>query len=211
MLSKIIRRLVHSYNRIRLRNTEFSLITNTCIGGIIYHELRLPFLSPIINCGILEHDEFITFLRNMEHYLSLPLDFIPSKRNYPVAVLHGEMGDVTVHFAHYHTEKDAQAKWEVRKKRIRWDNLFVLMDGDNCSDIQVRDFDNLPIKNKVVITMKNYPECPSSFAILRKDYVQGEILKYGLLRGTIRWFELFDIVHFFNTGKIRKNAFFRNR
>jgi len=211
MSSKVLKHTIHLYNRIRLQNKEFSLITNTCIGGIIYHELNLQFLSPTINCSINEHDEFITFSRNIEHYLSLPLDFIPSKWEYPVAVLHGEPGDVTVHFVHYHSEQEAKTKWEERKKRLKWDNLFVMMDGDNCSDEQVKAFDDMPIKNKVIITMKDYPMYRSVYAIKRPDYVQGDILKYGLMRGAVRGFELFDFVHFFNTGKIKKNALFRNR
>ena len=34
-------------------------------------------------------------------------------------------------------------------------------------------------------------------------------LEYGLWNQTIRWYELMDYVHFFNTGKIRDNALFR--
>jgi len=186
-------------------------MANTCIGGIIYHELNQRFMSPFINGGLLDPDEFLTFCNHMEYYLSLPLDFVPSKYKYPLAVLHGEPGDLTMHFTHYHSEQEAKTKWEERKRRVKWDNLFVLMDGDNCSDEQVRAFESIPVKNKVIITMKDYPEYKSVYAIKRPDYIQGDILKYGLLKESVRWFELFDYVHFFNTGKIRNNALFRNR
>ena len=55
------------------------------------------------------------------------------------------------------------------------------MDGDNCSDDQVELFDKLSIKNKVIITMKEYPQYKSVFAIRRSDYPQGKILEYDLL------------------------------
>ena len=210
MLKKIIRHIVHFYNRIRLHNTDFTLITNTCIGGIIYHELHLQFMSPTINYGILEHDQFITFSSHLEHYLQLSLDFIPSEWNYPVAILHGNWGDVIVYFTHYKSEQEALKKWSKRKERVNPQNIFIMMDGDNCTEEQVKSFECIHVKRKVIITMKNYPECKSVFAIKRQDYVQSEILKYGLIKKSVRWFELFDYVYFFNTGKIRNNALFRN-
>ena len=211
MIPKILRHLIHFYNRLRLRNRDFTLITNTCIGGIMYHELKLRFLSPTINCGIRNHEEFFTFCRYLEHYLSLPLDFIPSQWKYPVAVLHGEHGDITVYFTHYHSQAEAQNKWEERKKRVNPNNTIILMDGDNCTEQQVKAFDSLPQKHKVIITMTEYPEIKSVWAITHPDYRQAQILEYGLWNHTIRWYELFDYVHFFNTGKIRNNALFHNK
>lgn len=93
---------------------------------------------------------------------------------------------------------------------MRYDNLLVLMDGDNCSDSQVKRFNQLPQSRKVIITMKQYPQYQSVYAINRKDYPQGKLLEFGLLHGGARWYELFDYVHFFNTGEIRNNVFFRN-
>ena len=210
-LVRRIRDVVGFANRARLRNKEFTLITNTCIGGILFHELGLRFCSPTINCGIRDHDEFLLFCNHLEHYLSLPVEFVPSQWKYPVGVLRGEWGDVKVYFTHYRSQEEADSKWKERTARVKYDNLMVLMDGDNCYDSHVEAFDRLPQQRKVIITMKEYPQCQSVFAIKRKDYPQGKLLEYGLLRGGARWYELFDFVHFFNTGKIRNNVFFRNR
>ena len=125
--------------------------------------------------------------------------------------MHGAFGDVTVYFTHYHSEEEALNKWKERTSRVRYDNLLVLMDGDNCSDNQVKGFNQLPQSRKVIITMKEYPQYQSVYAINRKDYPQGKLLEFGLLHGGARWYELFDYVHFFNTGEIRNNVFFRNR
>lgn len=57
-----IRNVISRMNRSRLHNQEFTLITNTCIGGIIFHDLHLRFCSPTINCGIRDHDEFCYFV-----------------------------------------------------------------------------------------------------------------------------------------------------
>lgn len=128
-----------------------------------------------------------------------------------MAVLHGDYGDVTIYFVHYHSNEEAQKKWEERKTRVNLDNIIILMDGDNCSDQQVRAFDSLPWQRKAIITIKEYPEIKSVWAITHPDYKQGQILEYGLLKHSIRWFEMMDYVHFFNTGKIRDNALFRNK
>ena len=209
MLRKIIRHLIHFYNRLRLRNRNFSLITNTCIGGIMYHELKMRFLSPTINCGIRDHEEFFTFCRHLDHYLSLPLQFIPSQWKYPVAELRGKHGDIKVYFTHYHSEDEARTKWEERKKRVNPDNIIILMDGDNCTTRQIESFNALPQQRKAIITMDEHPEVPSAWAVADPKYKQAQILEYGLWNQTIRWYELMDYVHFFNTGKIRDNALFR--
>lgn len=54
MIKESIKKNVRKYlrlprnikDRLRLRNKDFTLITSNCVGGIIYHELGLPFLSP---------------------------------------------------------------------------------------------------------------------------------------------------------------------
>ena len=206
-----IKNAIAFVHRARLKNREFTLITNNCVGWIMFHDLHLRFSSPTINCSINDHDEFLTFCSHLEHYLSLPVVMVSSQWSYPVGVLHGEWGDVKVYFMHYHSEDEALKKWKERTARVRYDNLMVLMDGDTCNDYHVEAFDKLPQQRKVIITMKEYPQCRSVFTIRRKDYPQGKLLEYGLLHGGARWYELFDYVHFFNTGKIRDNAFFRNR
>lgn len=180
-------------------------------GGIISHELNQRFCSPTVNLGIRSHDEFFIFVEHLDYYLTLPLDFIPTEFRYPVAVLHGEYGDVTVFFRHYSSKEQALGKWKERIPRIVRDNMFLIMDGDNCSDEQVIHFSRLPIKRKVIITMKPYPEIPSVFTISHPRYKQASLLKYELVDESLRWLELFDYVHFLNTGEIRANALFRNR
>lgn len=175
----------------------------------MYHELKMRFLSPTINCGIRDHEEFFTFCRYLDHYLSLPLEFIPSQWKYPVAVLHGKHGDIKVYFTHYNSEDEARTKWEERKRRVNPDNIIILMDGDNCTNEQIDTFNALPQQRKAIITMDEHPDVSSVWAVADPNYKQAQILEYGLWHNTIRWYELLDYVHFFNTGKIRDNALFR--
>lgn len=209
-IEKLVLFLNRKINRLRLSNKNFTIIANTCLGGLIYHQLGEQFCSPTINCGIREPSEFNIFAANLRYYLSLPIDFIPSRFQYPVGVLHGEFGDVTVYFTHYHSEKEAKTKWESRAKRVRYDNVFLLVDGDNCPDQDVYDFDKIPIKNKALISMKEYSGLTSVFTIKNPKYEQGDLLKKKLLHGSLYWFEIFDYVHYFNKGELRTRRLFKN-
>lgn len=53
-------------------------------------------------------------------------------------------GDVYIKFVHYSSFKCAKEKWEERKNRIDWDNIFVLLEGpsftpellDMCAEVE---------------------------------------------------------------------------
>ena len=114
-----IRRKIYLANcKKKLKNNNFTLITPNCMGGMIYHDLGLRFLSPTINLQIFPFDKFIL---NMKEYLEKDLVFVESDKEFPVAML----GDLTICFTHYHSKKEALQKWNDRKKRIVWDNIYI--------------------------------------------------------------------------------------
>lgn len=43
-------------DRRRLSNKNFTILSTNCIGGVMYHNLNLKFLSPTINLWISPHD-----------------------------------------------------------------------------------------------------------------------------------------------------------
>jgi len=142
----------------RLKNKEFTIISSNCLSGVISHDLGLKFLSPTVNLYI-PPAYFIRFLEDLPHYLGLDLAFVDNYGlPYPVAVLE----DVPVFFIHYKTKQEALEKWEARKKRIRWDNLFIMMTDRYCCPYDVlKRFDSLPYKNKVCFTVREYEEFQS--------------------------------------------------
>lgn len=186
------------------------MITNTCLGGVICHELNLRFLTPMVNCGIRESVEFFAFVSHLSYYLSLPLQFDESYNGHPVGILIGEYGTIHLYFTHDYSEVTVRKNWEKRVKRVNYDNVVVIMDGDAYSDSVIYEFDNLPIERKVVLTPKEYPNLHSVFTIKNSQYKQGLLLSKGLAHGQVKWFEIFDYVHFINTGEIRANELFKN-
>ena len=57
----------------------------------------------------------------------------------------GRLDDVLIHFLHYKTFDEAKICWEKRKKRICYDNIFVIMtDQQNCTLEDMSEFDTVP-------------------------------------------------------------------
>lgn len=162
------RKIRNLYDRKRLKNERFTIISNTCIGGIIYNDLKVPFFSPTINLYIRPKD-FVKFCNNLKLYIDLPLEEVPYNKEigYPVV----KLGDILLYCKHYNSFEDFRKAWERRIKRINWNNLFIIMtDRDfippvknnveitSCSEEVLKKFDNLPFKDKICI-VKNKRYC----------------------------------------------------
>lgn len=145
-------------------NHSFSLISNHCMGGFVYHDLGLRFLSPTINLKILP-DDFIVMLEDLEYYMTQPVELADCE-NSPCPVgripIRGTFDQyVYIHFVHYNSFNEGKNKWEERAKRINWDNIVVMMTArDGCKYSTLERFENLPIKQKICYTLSDYPEFP---------------------------------------------------
>lgn len=63
------------------------------------------------------------FLRNIDHYLAQPIVFADEPEySFPI----GYIDDIKIYFNHYHSHEEAVQKWEERKKRINWDNVYIM-------------------------------------------------------------------------------------
>lgn len=109
----------------RLRDVPFSIISQNCIGGCVYHDLGLPFTSPTINLTI-PGENFVRFVENLPRYLALRARPAGRRRDedmdYPLI----RVGDITVHAMHYESDKDAARAWNRRRKRVNLDNVHVV-------------------------------------------------------------------------------------
>ena len=161
-INKLQRKAINKTYQKRLTNQGMSVISANCVGAFILHDLNQPFNSPFVNL-YLDPSDFVRYLQNIEFYQAQPLQFIQTEKPYPVGLL----GDLKVHFMHYHSEQEAKEKWEARSQRLDFDNLFIMMtDKDGGKGAKYEDlqaFDNLPYPNKVVFTHKPYPEFKSAF------------------------------------------------
>lgn len=196
--AKNFRKLLNRSRRKKLRNNNFTIISSNCLGGFIYHDLNHEFMSPTINL-FLESNEFIKFVANMEKYLSAELiEIKDTSTPYPLA----KLSDITIHFVHYSTFDDAKIKWDIRKERINFDNMFIIMtDRDGANYNTLCSFEKLPYTNKIVFTHKKYPEFQSAHYIpgFENETSVGELNQYTNLLGK-RYYDEFDYVQWLNSS-----------
>ena len=196
----IFRRLINGYNRLRLKNKEFSLFSSNCNGACICHDLGLRFRSPFVNL-YLSAEDYVKFLTAPEAYLESSLKFLDGEEAaYPVAGLK----DITIHFVHDSSPEEAEEAWKRRKQRIDWDNLFILMsDKDGCTEELLARFDALPYKNKVVFTHIPRPNVKSAVYIpgFETESEVGNCDAFVSEGSGRKYFDAFDYVKWFNEGK----------
>lgn len=143
--------------RQKLQNQDFSIISSNCIGGIIYHQLGLRFLSPTINLWFKPSD-FLTLLIHLRLYMQCELvEDRSANEQYPVGILrdpNSKRRSIHLYFQHYDSFKEARLKWEERKQRINYQNLIIIaVDSyeQPWSKNQLLKFDRLPYQHKIVL------------------------------------------------------------
>ena len=182
-----------------LKNKDFSIISSTCNGWIILHDLDQPFNSPFVNLYIYPND-FIKLLSDFDSYMERELEFTHDENVcYPVGILK----DIKIHFMHYESKELAKQKRDERKKRINNNNLFIIFtDRDGCTYTDLKNFDSLPYKNKIVFTKKDYPEIKS--AVYMKGFEDkesvGVLSDYKSIISLKRYLDDFDYISWLNNN-----------
>ena len=191
--------------RNRLMNKDFSLFTNNCLAGFIYHDLGLKFLSPTINLRI-KPKEFIYLVSDLNYYLNQEIREIKdSNKTIPVGIIEGDNNheSVTINFDHYLTFDEAKEKWIERSKRVNYDNIIVMMeyyDGIHNEEL-IKMFKDIPYK-KMILTHKDHDENYTT-AIhcfddnLDMSEIGGKIFRYDGITGK-RFYDEFDYIEFLN-------------
>lgn len=197
LFQRIEWRIFKELRRAKLRNRQPSIIASNCIGTFMYYDMKLKFNSPTINLSF-DMNDYVRFLENLAWYLEQPVvPYEDDRFDYPC----GMIGDVEIRFNHYKTFEEAAAKWNARKERIDWNNLFVIgIDGDGCTYESLQRFDALPYPNKVIFTHKPYPEFSSAY------YLPGFETRDGVFQITDcrnqfrirRYMDAFDYISFLN-------------
>lgn len=190
--------ITKSKMRKRLKNKDFTIISDNCWAGRVHEELGIPYTTPFIGMFIYSED-YVKLVKNFEDYMNSELSFIKESRwkgdyngSYPLGLLN----DIEIHFLHYESEESAYAKWNRRKKRINYDNLFFKMNDDNkCTFELLKEFDHLDLAHKVIFSAVDYKELNNLvyFSEARGDNNVGADLFY--------YDKYFDVVTWLNGEK----------
>ena len=124
------------------QNQDFTIIARDCIGGVIYHQLGLEFLTPTINL-FFTPEYFNALCLHLKEYLTADLvELKDDEVSYPVGQLcpkeEYRLSPVRVDFMHYETFKEAFDKWEERKQRINWNRIYIV--SSFCYPREVAEF-----------------------------------------------------------------------
>ena len=142
-----------------LKNKQFTLVANDCWGRQVYQGVYVPYQTPFIGL-FLDDIDYLRLLQNFSWYISQKLIFIEKSRydrmnklkneyphKFPIGLLGG---DIEIYFLHYKNEEEAFEKWERRKARMCWDNIFFVLKTNSPESILT--FLSLPFEKKICFT-----------------------------------------------------------
>lgn len=180
-----------------LVNKTATFLCPNCIGGLLFHDLGLQFRSPTVNLMMFQTD-FLKFVLDMDRYLGMELQFFQHPEySFPCA----HLGDITIHFTHYHSEEEARHTWLDRSGRIDRENLFIFLEErDGLTKEDIKRLAGVHARGVVVFTANNYPDIPYAVQIPKyeKDGEVGNILRKSYLDEHHEYEEYFDFVKWFN-------------
>lgn len=148
----------------KIKNKNFTIISNNCFGGIVYRNYHIPYQTP--TCGLFfMAPEYIKFIYNIKYYLSQEIGEIKvndSKykdylinMNYDGVV--GKINDLEICFLHFDNIEEVREKWKRRTNRINWDRIIYKFNDQNlCTIKELEAFEKFDAKNKICFTAKKY-------------------------------------------------------
>lgn len=144
---------------LRIKENGVTILSNYCLGGLLYNELGLKMLSPTINMFCAGKD-YIEFLRGYKQYLCAEMKVYHDEKYldgtkgieqfYPKGILNNK---VVWNFSHDADASEAVRKWNERAKRVNFDNIAAIM-TIQC-DEDAAAFETINIDKKIGIYHKD--------------------------------------------------------
>ncbi len=192
-----------------INNTDFTIISNNCWGGLVSDYFGLRKNSPTVGCYFLS-EEYIKFVTNLEHYLNTEMHMIEAKdsKNYEkyVALNSGDvpigvLDDVEVAFQHYRDPKKAKETWKKRVDRVNFENIiFKFSQMNYCEEKHLKAFDEFNFRGKKTkkIMFVNNPRPEFKSAIHYKGYEK----ENKILNDAYFFKKHLNLYAFINEGKL---------
>lgn len=168
-------------------------------GALVLHDYGLRFDTPTVNL-LIHPKDFVEMLSHLGAYMQADMEDITNGNRCPVDLLGGR---IQLFFHHYASFDKAKAAWKHRAKRVDYDNIYaVLVERDGCTYEDLQNFDRLPIKRKVALVHKEYPEIRCAYVV--RGTLEGEALGQIIaFRGCFgrRYYDQFDWARFLDLSR----------
>ena len=162
-------------------NSQLSIISSNCWGGVIYKTLGMECNSPFKNLWV-DPGELCSNYCNLNEILQYEPQFVRwaedahSHQEYPV----GKIGTMEIHFNHDSVFSEAVSKWNRRLAKVNYGNLFLEIYTDRESVVE--KFLNLMNDGIQGVCFIPY-EC-------KCDYESEQIYRLKLLPGQSEFYEV---------------------
>ena len=193
-IKRFLKRCLHSTPYVKIKRKNYikkirshydygmetpSILCSTCIGGMIYKNLGLRFMSPTINLWCTAED-FSKIAEDPQKYFEHDIEFIHNDAQYDYPHPVGRIDDIVIYFTHYKTEEEAAAKWRERGKRFDYDNVYIITDDKGLSDEGRQRLINSKHKRLVIFSAGGNTD---EYSFVYKCYENGKLGRYSV-RGT---------------------------
>lgn len=146
-------RYVHK-QRYKIKDAGFSLVSQNCIGGILYSDMGLQFNSPTVNT-LIRGESYLRFVNDIDKYIAITPVAAPGEdlANGKPALL---LGDITVCCPHSESTDKALVDWERRAKRFDGRDMRLIATTWDLEENRglIHRFLSLPYR-KVLFTCDN--------------------------------------------------------
>ena len=194
ILARVVKHPLFEINKyLEILKKPPTIFSNHCWGGFTYNNLGMEFLSPTINMFFSDED-YIKFLKQPKFYLEQELKFYKwqfeknFKRDFPVA----SCADILLYFNHATDFICAKTDWERRIKRIKWDNLFCMM--QTCNPNIEEQFNNLPYDKKICFVPYKTDKKYSSYVDIKIEKSQFHEIIFRLGAGVYLYYDPFELL-----------------
>ena len=182
----------------QLQRSRLSIFAMNCFGGLISNTLGMPFRSPLVNMVFHTETDCIRFLRAPRICMKENLGLKKMVWNQVFGYYHpiATLCNIDITLNHDPNFDEALAKWNKRKQRINWYNLFVTMYTEKQEILE--EFDALPYGKKVCfVPFKS--DLDSAFYINPEiDFERKEKGFYDVVnnfaRGKLFYYDPFDML-----------------
>lgn len=180
------------------KNDNIRILSSNCVGGVLLHDLCLPFNSPTVNL-IIDDMDFVNLCKCPEMYLKeIPVFDCMSEYGFPIA----RLLDIRIYCVHYESFEKFKEQWMRRSHRFltqEGSDLFIIAtDSQLQTNEAIEAFHRLPYRKVCFtasekVTYKEFVYIPGF-----ESGVTGDLTRYIDFKGTRIFEKYFDCVKWIN-------------